>query len=232
MGQISELLRIAASWIGTAEDPRGSNNVIFNTNYYGHRVSGSAYPWCMTFQWDIFRQAGLSKLFYDGGKTASCTTLMNWAKQKGQWVTSGFKPGDVILFQFDEDEKADHVGLLERVEGDRYICIEGNTNDEVRRVARYKAVIMGAWRPAYDDDEPETGCTVELPLVNYGDVGSTVMAMQILLVGWGYKLPKYGADGEFGDETDAALRRFQRGAGLADDGVCGTLTWKELLGVG
>lgn len=230
MGQINTLLKVASSYLGVAEDPRGSNNVIFNTDYYGHPVSGSSYPWCMVFVWDCFRLAGLSALFYGGGKTASCTTLMRWAKRKGQWITEGYRTGDVILFQFDSDAKADHVGICERVDPGKLYCIEGNTNDEVRHVSRSLSCVMGAWRPAYDD-EPEAGCVVELPELKRGSMGATVMAMQVLLVGWGYKLPVYGTDGEFGDETESAVKRFQRGASLDADGVVGVLTWKELLGV-
>lgn len=231
MSQINDLLKVASKELGVAEDPRGSNNVIFNTAYYGRPVSGSSYPWCMVFVWWCFREAGLSALFYGGGKTASCTTLMNWAKRKGQWVTAGYRRGDVILFQFDTDDKADHVGICERVEPGKLICIEGNTNDEVRYVGRSLSCVMGAWRPAYAD-EPETGCVVELPELAKGSTGRTVWVMQSLLITWGYDLPQYGADGDFGSETEAAVKRFQRGAGIADDGICGENTWKELLGVG
>ena len=43
------VLAVAKSQLGTKESPKNSNNVIYNTWYYGHAVSGSAYPWCMTF---------------------------------------------------------------------------------------------------------------------------------------------------------------------------------------
>lgn len=43
------ILAVARSQIGTKESPKNSNNVIYNTWYYGHAVSGDAYPWCMTF---------------------------------------------------------------------------------------------------------------------------------------------------------------------------------------
>jgi hypothetical protein len=38
------------------------------------------------------------------------------------------------------------------------------------------------------------------------------------------------ADGLFGRDTEAAVKRFQREQGLDDDGVVGPLTWAALLG--
>ena len=40
----------------------------------------------------------------------------------------------------------------------------------------------------------------------------------------GYSLPKYGADGSFGAETENAVRAFQLANGLVVDGVAGTKT--------
>ena len=34
----------------------------------------------------------------DGGKTASCGELMRWAQAHGQWVTKGYRPGDVLIY--------------------------------------------------------------------------------------------------------------------------------------
>lgn len=42
----------ALAEVGVKESPKNSNNVKYNTWYYGHPVHGSAYPWCMVFvQW-------------------------------------------------------------------------------------------------------------------------------------------------------------------------------------
>ena len=57
----SELLAIAASQIGTKESPAGSNNVKYNTWYYGKPVYGAeTYPWCAVFvSWCFAALAGL-----------------------------------------------------------------------------------------------------------------------------------------------------------------------------
>ncbi len=43
------LVATALAEVGTKEVPSGSNKVKYNTWFYGRAVSGSAYPWCMTF---------------------------------------------------------------------------------------------------------------------------------------------------------------------------------------
>lgn len=235
MKDVERLLEIASSQIGTAEDPKGSNRILYNTAYYGREVSGSQYPWCMVFVWWCFREAGLSQLFYGGGKTASCTALMRWARREGQWVTGDYRPGDVLLYQFDEDDFADHTGILVRADGSGLIAIEGNTNDKVARVRRTPDQLWGAWRPRWRDagegDAGDGTGGILLPELEKGAAGETVRAMQILLIGRGYSCGRYAADGEFGDDTALALLRYQKKAGLAVDGICGDRTWQALLGV-
>lgn len=65
-------------------------------------------------------------------------------------------------------------------------------------------------------------------LIRKGDKGAKVKALQKRLIALGYALPKYGADGSFGAETDAAVRKFQRDHGLAVDGIVGPNTQKAL----
>ena len=62
-----------------------------------------------------------------------------------------------------------------------------------------------------------------------GDHGTAVTAMQANLLAWDPDcLPKYGADGDFGGETEAALRAFQEAAGLPVTGVYDEATRKAL----
>lgn len=52
-----------------------------------------------------------------------------------------------------------------------------------------------------------------------GDKGEDVKELQADLMNLGYSLPKYGADGDFGGETEKAVRVFQLDHGLLADGV-------------
>ena len=51
------------------------------------------------------------------------------------------------------------------------------------------------------------------------ETNEAVRLMQGLLMAQGYKLPKYGADGDFGSETFAALRQYQADHGLDVTGI-------------
>ena len=67
-----------------------------------------------------------------------------------------------------------------------------------------------------------TGATLSL------NKGTEVKDLQKKLLALGYTLPKYGADGDFGKETEAAVKAFQQDNGLTADGVAGKKTWEAL----
>ena len=52
-----------------------------------------------------------------------------------------------------------------------------------------------------------------------GDKGHHVMLLQSALVAYGIPLPKYGVDGIYGPETQAAVKQAQQKLGLALTGV-------------
>ena len=143
------VLAIAAWQIGVVETPAGSNRV-----KYGEAFGMNGQPWCMMFVWWVFREAGFNLY-----KTGSCTTLAGRYRAAGQWVTSGYKPGDIVMFDFSgKKRKTQHVGIVERVEQNgNLITIEGNTgtgNDAnggaVMRRCRSPKSVTGACRPGYN----------------------------------------------------------------------------------
>ena len=123
--QLEDLTELFKKQIGVKETP--VNNVIYNTHYYGHEVSGAEYPWCCAFIWDVFRMAGLSQLFCGGQKTAYCPFVVNYAKQNKQWVTDSFRHGDLLLYDWNGDGVADHIGFVVEWSGGKGLVIEGNT---------------------------------------------------------------------------------------------------------
>ena len=57
-----------------------------------------------------------------------------------------------------------------------------------------------------------------------GMSGADVKELQLALIKLGYDCGKWGADGEFGDATEKAVKSFQRDHGLDVDGEAGPLT--------
>lgn len=246
MATANDVLAVARSQIGYTESPANSNNTKYGAAY------GLNYnPWCMMFVWWCFVQAGAADLFYGGGKTASCPTFERWARQQGsRWITRGFAPGDIVLYDFDGGT-ADHVGIVEVAQANGVDAIEGNTSlnrsqdngGAVLRRYRSNSLIIGAYRPAYSGasatPSPTTGNSAQtggfdlasLKMLSKGDAGSEVWAMQLLLKGYGYSLGWYGADGDFGSATEKAVVKYQSANGLDADGICGPKTWAKLLGV-
>ena len=73
--------------------------------------------------------------------------------------------------------------------------------------------------------------SVRLPLLVKGMKSDPVKAMQQLLMARGYELPRYGADGDYGEETENALLLFQEDMCLEPDARCGPDEWSALLGL-
>lgn len=77
---------------------------------------------------------------------------------------------------------------------------------------------------------PAPGPDLYRPTLRKGDKGIYVVEMQNDLLKAGEKLPRYGADGDFGNETLAAVKSFQKShPPLAVDGICGPKTWAVLM---
>lgn len=165
MARASDLLAIARAELGVKESPANSNNVKYNTAYYGHEVwdglDGGKYPWCMVFVWWLFRQTGAPDLFYGGCKTASCGALMTYAQTHGQWVTKDYRAGDIVIIDIPGNKvKTDHCGIVVTPLPTGVRTIEGNTgvgNDSnggaVMERPRPESYIVGAYRPKYDIEE-------------------------------------------------------------------------------
>ena len=160
MGTVKELLVLARKELGNAEAPAGSNRT-----KYGKWFGLDGYPWCMMFIMWVFAQAGV-KL---PKKTASCGDLMRTAQAAGCWVTAGFQPGDVVIYDFSGQRKTtQHCGIVElELPGSGVQAIEGNTSERgsqdnggmVCRKTRARKYVIGAVRPTFDAEKEEDTMT-------------------------------------------------------------------------
>lgn len=234
---VQKVLECARKEIGVKEEPANSNNVKYNTWYYGRDVSGARYPWCAVWVWWVFGQCGGSKLLNAGKKTASCSVLADYAKRKNLWITGNYQPGDLVFMNFSGTKATQHIGIVESVKDGVLYTIEGNTSSDdngsqsnggmVTRKKRALKYIVGGYRPKYATEAILKPVTATCYIVKDGDTGTHVKALQALLNANG--VAKLTTDGECGSKTVAAIKQFQSNNKLQVDGVAGKNTWNALL---
>lgn len=208
---------------------------------------------------DCFGGNAAAAMIYEtyGHFSAGCAVSADYFKKAGAWFNSP-QPGDQIFF-YDKAGKINHTGIVESVSGGVVHTIEGNCSDGVRRnaYATGSSTIAGFGRPKWsvvadsDDNTPAPAPTPEPVPVHdrktfsldfhylkrgdgMGDLAwlhDEVQAAQFLLNGRGASVGKYGADGEFGPGTEAAVLAYQRRNGLDVDGEIGPQTLGSLFGL-
>lgn len=167
MPTIKQILDLAKSQVGTTEYPPNSNNVVYNTDFYGHPVQDGVptakdkYPWCAVFVWWLFNQFDPCLV----KKTASCENLAQWFKDNNQWIEPGKQlPGDVAFYKFDTNKRwTNHTGVVQDVLGLNDInAYEGNTSDKGSQdnggavlLKHRTSNIVGYGRPMYDEYKSE-----------------------------------------------------------------------------
>ncbi|MDD7006048.1 MAG: peptidoglycan-binding protein [Lactobacillus johnsonii] len=70
--------------------------------------------------------------------------------------------------------------------------------------------------------------TMTTAILRKGSTGPEVKSLQKKLLQIGYYLGSYGADGDYGSGTEAAVRAFQKDHGLTIDGIVGTATQEAI----
>lgn len=81
------------------------------------------------------------------------------------------------------------------------------------------------------DNGAASGAASSRDWLQLGDTGDAVKAMQALLIACGYNCGAAGADGDFGAETEKALKAFQQANWLTVDGEYGAKTKAALEAV-
>lgn len=242
-----QLIDQARSWIGCNEKD-GSFKKIIDT-YNSHKPYARGFKmdyktaWCDCFVSACAIACNAVDLI---GTEVGCERHVDIFKQKGIWIEDESitpKAGDIVLYDWQDsgagDNKgwSDHIGIVESVSGSMITVIEGNNSDAVRRrtIGVNSRYLRGYARPKYTASSTPTQPTIEkkaysgtwptLPKKGYfakKDKGVNVQRMQAFLLWYNSKcLPKYGADGSFGSETDAAVRAYQKAEGLEVDGQFG-----------
>ena len=170
----------------------------------------------------------------------SCNSQIKKFKALGVWHTdSNIQSGDILYYDWDSSGDADHVGIVEKVNGMSLTVIEGNNgnfpNDRVRRreINSASSLIFGYARPEYPSvtfrKSSNNTINVFLPTLCKGDSGNSVKILQAFLIAYEYSTGTSGIDGEFGFDTESAVKQFQKNSGISVYGIVGENTWSELL---
>ena len=102
--------------------------------------------------------------------------------------------------------------------------MDGFRND-VKKAMSGASVIPTTTKPV-----AEKTVSVKVRQLSKGMDGNDVKTLQAALIANGFSCGTAGADGDFGNATAAALRKFQTKYGLVADGIAGNATWSKLLG--
>ena len=250
MKYASKVVAQAQAWLGRKESD-GSHKQIIDI-YNGHTPLARGYkvkytdPWCAPFVSAVAIALDYTDII---PTECSCQKMIELCKKLGIWVENENRtpaPGEIIFYDWGDSGKgdnkgwADHVGIVETVKDGKITVIEGNYSNSVKRrtIEVNGRDIRGYAVPKYDEEKTAETTTTEtkgdyivgMRNLQKGCKGEDVKALQILLIGRGYSCGKYGTDGDFGADTDKAVRKYQKANGLEQDGIAGKNTMSSLLG--
>jgi hypothetical protein len=136
---LTAAISIAASQIGTMEDPRGTNRgpqVDMYVRAVGLDPAGH-FPWCAAFVYFCFDQAAITlgrqnPLIKTAGvidhwNRAGIKPVPRISMSKAYYHPTLVKPGQIFVMA--TGQGLGHTGIVERVVGGKLVTIEGNTNN-------------------------------------------------------------------------------------------------------
>ena len=161
----------------------------------------------------------------------SANSMFAYARSKGMdWGGMDTLPEIVGLALHKDGHIGYYVGNGCAVEwrGFNYGCVRTKVKDRGWKYW-YKLPFID-----YNDGEasvtpPVKDVVLGSRLLKKGMTGADVKALQELLMQLGYQLPRYGADSDFGDETEKAVIAFQKAECLEPDGKYGEKTHAALM---
>ena len=219
---------------------------LFKAGFFNGNKNG--FDWCAQFPtWCVWKLTGKDKkkteyiLCVGGDLSAGCGFALKYYKAAGRFDKTP-KVGDQIFFKYtNDDSTADHTGIVVRVTDSLVETIEGNSGSEVKRKTyqRNDKTIIGYGHPRYDTEPKKTvtkevkTVNIEMPILRKGSTGEAVKTLQRLLRQLQYVNTDGKTllivDGNFGSNTEAAVKRYQQKHLNGVDGIVGVKTWNKLL---
>lgn len=181
------ILDVARGWLGCKES-NGTHKKIIDV-YNAHKPLARGYKvkytdsWCATFVSACAIKCGYTDII---PTECSCNQMINGFKKIGRWCEDDAhvpSPGDIIFYDWqdngvgDNKGSSDHVGIVEKVEGNTITVIEGNKNDAVaRRAIKVNGkYIRGYGLPKYDAKVANTSTVPSKPQTNTSSALGTYM---------------------------------------------------------
>ena len=122
------IIAAAKEKVGYKEDPPNSNK-----NMFGEWFGFNGVAWCAIFVSWCYDKAGLTlkniEAKYKDKGFAWCPSMYFHAKRFDK-ITMKPQAGDIVLFDWDGNKQADHVGIFYQwiKEGEIFVSYEGNTS--------------------------------------------------------------------------------------------------------
>lgn len=112
----------------------------------------SRIEWCAVFVSWVANEAGVLNTSIP--KFSGVINGINWFKERGEWENREYEPrsGDIIFFDWENDGKPDHVGIVNETKGSVVSTIEGNSSNDSVQKKQYMInsnVIYGYGVPNY-----------------------------------------------------------------------------------
>ena len=208
----------------------------YGSKWIGHMVADCSGMFVWAFSTKGIRISHSSHYQY----TDYCVekgTLKNGLRSNGNEL----QPGTAVFVYKDERKRYTHVGLyvgngnVIEAAGTESGVITSKVTDKkwnrwgmMKNVDYTNAETVKPEDPEHQEPAETETPTQAMPTVRRGDRSGAVRTLQQGLLALGYELPKYGADGDFGAETEKAVKAFQKASGLSQDGVVGKKTWAAL----
>ena len=137
-----DYLNVWRSWIGYSESNGKYKEIIDIYNREkplprGYKVNDQD-AWCDVTVSAAAIKAGMTDLI---GRECSCEEHVKIFREKRIWIEDGTiipKPGYLIVYNWNDRTQpnngfSDHIGVVEYVDGNKLVCIEGNYNNSVMR---------------------------------------------------------------------------------------------------
>ena len=203
---------------------------------YGSRWIGHMVADCSGMFVYAFKKYGLGMSHISSNIYKSYCT-----KTKGKLTAElkkNLRPGTAV-FTGQTAGNHPHVGLYIGGDGGYVIEAAGTKQGVIRsKLTDDKWTFYGELKSVnYDNTEPAPAPEPQdesFPTLKRGSKGKYVTLLQVKLISQGYSCGKTGADGDFGANTEKAVKEFQRehdgpdGKALKVDGIVGAATWWAL----